>query len=297
MSKKTGLGRGLGALIETNEVSTSGSLSMSEIELDKIEANPNQPRTVFDDEALAELAVSIRELGVIQPITLRKVNINQYQIISGERRFRASKLAGLTAIPAYVKDVEDNVSIEMMALIENIQREDLNAIEIALSFQKLIDEYKLTQEQLSDKVGKKRATVSNYLRLLRLPAAVQKAVREKDLDMGHAKALAGIKDLEMQLVVFDQIIKDGLTVRNVEELAQTINNPQEETPETPTEKPQPKEKPQKKDFEIFQNELSSLLNTKVQFAANSNGKGKISISFSNKTDLERIIELLTVSKT
>jgi ParB family chromosome partitioning protein len=181
--KKTGLGRGLGALIETNEVSTSGSLSMSEIEIDKIEANPNQPRTAFDEEALAELAASIRQIGVIQPITLRKINNDQYRIISGERRFRASKLAGLTAIPAYVKDVDDNVSIEMMALIENIQREDLNAIEIALSFQKLIDEYKLTQEQLSDKVGKPRATIANYLRLLHFPAAIQKAVRETAISM------------------------------------------------------------------------------------------------------------------
>ena len=290
--KKTGLGRGLGALIEVEEVSTSGSLSMGEIAIDKIEANPNQPRMIFDEETLSELADSIKELGIIQPITLRKLSGDKYCIISGERRCRAAKLAGLTAIPAYVKDVDDNASIEMMALIENIQREDLNAIEIALYFQKLIDEHQLTQEQLSEKVGKKRATISNYLRLLRLPAAVQIALKNKQLDMGHARALASIDEPEMLLEVFEQIVKNELSVRKAEEMARLCNNP----PEKKEEKQPAKEKPKNGDFNILETELSSILNTKVQFVANNKGKGKITISFSNKQDLARIMEILTISK-
>ena len=290
MSKKSALGRGLSALIETVEVSTSGSLSMSEIEIANIEANPNQPRTVFDKEALAELAASIEQLGVIQPITLRKISDNKYQIISGERRFRASKMAGLQSIPAYVKEVSDNAAIEMMALIENIQREDLNALEIALSFQKLIEEYKLTQDQLSDKVGKKRATVSNYLRLLRLPAAIQMALKNKELDMGHARALISINEPEKQLLVYGKIIDEGLSVRKVEELVRNINAG-ENSIEVKAENNAVPKSDDNEIFAVMEAKLGKFFNTKVQFSANKKGKGKITIPFSSEEDLERIIEI------
>lgn len=288
MGKKNALGRGLSALIETEHVTTSGSLSMSEIEMDKIEANPNQPRISFDQEALAELAASIKNLGIIQPITLRKINENKYQIISGERRFKASKLIGLKTIPAYIKTVEDDASLEMMALIENIQREDLNAIEISLSFQKLIDEFKLTQDQLSDKVGKKRATISNYLRLLKLPAVVQIALKEKKIDMGHARALIGIENPEQQLHVYEQIVKDGLSVRKVEELVRKVNQNQDEDLLKETKA---NNKNNNQEFEMLTNRLSKFFNTNVSFVANEKGKGKISISFSNEEQLEKIIEV------
>jgi len=291
MSKKSALGRGLSALIETVEVSTSGSLSMSEIEIANIEANPNQPRTVFDEEALAELAASIEQLGVIQPITLRKVSDNKYQIISGERRFRASKMAGLQSIPAYVKEVSDDAAVEMMALIENIQREDLNAIEIALSFQKLIDEFTLTQDQLSEKVGKKRATISNYLRLLRLPAVVQIAVQNKDLSMGHARALLAVEDAETQLLVFEQITQDGLSVRNVEEIVKNINTGEIPVEEVKVENNTASKSEDNEIFDLMEKKLSSFFKTKVQFSANEKGKGKITIPFSSEEDMERIIEI------
>ncbi len=291
MGKKNALGRGLSALIETEEVSTSGSLSMNEVEITLIEANPNQPRTTFDEELLAELATSIKQLGVIQPITLRRISENKYQIISGERRYRASKLAGLTTIPAYVKDVEDHASIEMMALIENIQREDLNALEIALSFQKLIEEFQLTQDQLSEKVGKKRATISNYLRLLRLPAVVQMSLKKKQLDMGHARALLSIEDTETQLSVYDQIVKEELSVRKVEELVRNINSG-ESQPKTTGNKTTQKRSEPKEDFKLLETRLTSFFNTKVQFSANEEGKGKISIAFSNEDEFDRIIEIL-----
>ena len=285
--KKTGLGRGLGALIEVEELSTSGSLSMGEIEIDKIEANPNQPRTVFDEETLSELAASIKELGIIQPVTLRKLSDDKYCIISGERRFRAAKLAGLTAIPAYVKDIDNNASIEMMALIENIQREDLNAIEIALGFRKLIEEFQLTQEQLAQKVGKQRSTITNYLGVLHLPATIQLALKEKKLSMGHAKALASINEPEMQLDVYRQILKDELSVRKAEELARLCNNPPEEKEETQATK----EKAKKQNFKILETQFSSFFDTKVQIAADEKGKGKITIPFANEEDLERIMEI------
>jgi ParB family chromosome partitioning protein len=291
MSKKSALGRGLSALIETEEVSTSGSLSMSEIEIVNIEVNPNQPRTVFDEESLEELAASIKQLGVIQPITLRKVSDNKFQIISGERRFRASKKAGLASIPAYVKEVADDAAVEMMALIENIQREDLNALEIALSFQKLIEEYKLTQDQLSDKVGKKRATVSNYLRLLRLPAAIQMALKNKQLDMGHARALIAINEPETQLSVYNQLINESLSVRKVEELVRSINAGKGIVEAKAGSATAPRKPAQQEDFEVLEKKLSSFFHTQVQFSANKKGKGKISIPFSNEEDLERIIEI------
>ena len=205
MNKKSGLGRGLGALIEMETVTTSGSSSISEVDITKIQANPDQPRTYFDEEALQELATSIKEVGIIQPITLRQVSSDTYQIIAGERRYRASKIAGLTKIPAYVKTVDDEAVMEM-ALVENIQREDLNAIEIALSYQKLIEISGYTQETMSERVGKKRSTIANYLRLLKLPAEIQLGITNKKIDMGRARALVTISDASVMLQVYEKIV-------------------------------------------------------------------------------------------
>lgn len=289
MAKKNVLGRGLGSLIEgANDIpaAVAGS-SISEIEISKIVANPYQPRTKFDEEALNELAASIKEFGIIQPITLRKINEDQYQIIAGERRFRASKIAGLTAIPAYVRIADDEGMLEM-ALVENIQREDLDAIEIALSYQRLIDECKLTQENLSDRVGKKRSTVTNYLRLLKLPARIQKGIVEKVISMGHARALVNIKDSEMQLMIYDEIIKNEFSVRRVEEIVRNYNEdndsfkPAEKVikPKFPTE------------YVDLHNHLSKYFQTKIDFRMDQTGKGKIVIPFGSTKDLERILGIL-----
>src|SRR5690554_6789748 len=215
MAKKNALGRGLDALITFNEGDTQGSSSISEVELHKIAPNPDQPRRSFDEEALQELAASIKSIGLVQPITLREIDEDSYEIIAGERRYRASLMAGLTSIPAYIKTADDDETMEM-ALIENIQREDLNSIEIALAYQKLINTLSLTQEQLSERVGKKRATVANYLRLLKLPAEVQMGVKDKKIDMGHARALVTMNDPVAQLSLYNVILQEGLSVRNVE---------------------------------------------------------------------------------
>ena len=215
--KRSALGRGLDALITMDDLKTGGSSSISEIELSKIQPNPDQPRSVFEEETLEELATSIRSLGVIQPITLKETGTDKYMIISGERRYRASLMAGLERIPAYIKTAADENVVEM-ALIENIQREDLNSIEIALAYQKLIDSYGLTQEKLSERVGKKRATIANYLRLLKLPAEIQVGLKDKKIDMGHARALLPVEDPEVQLALYEQILAEGLSVRNVEEI-------------------------------------------------------------------------------
>ena len=207
--KRSALGRGLDALITMDDLKTGGSSSINEIELSKIQPNPEQPRSVFEQEALDELAASIRTLGVIQPITLKEIESDKYMIISGERRYRASLAAGLTSIPAYIRTAEDDNVVEM-ALIENIQREDLNSIEIALAYQKLIDNYGLTQEKLSERIGKKRTTIANYLRLLKLPAEIQVGLKDKRIDMGHARALIPVDDPEVQLALYEQIIQDGL---------------------------------------------------------------------------------------
>ena len=291
MAKQSGLGRGLGALIDTSAVSTSGSSSISEVELSLIIANPNQPRTHFDEEALSELAVSIRELGVISPITLRKNDDGTYQIIAGERRYRASKIAGLQSIPAYVKTAADEQVMEM-ALIENIQREDLNAIEIALSFSRLIEEYQLTQDRLSERVGKKRATIANYLRLLRLPAEIQMGIKDKKLEMGHARAILGLEDPAAQLQLYEKILVENYSVRKVEELVRQYS-------ETGSFETAPAEKKTKtsevvklKELDDIKTQLNTLFGTKVQFSCNSEGKGKISIPFANDSDLTRIMSLL-----
>ncbi len=282
--KRSALGRGLDALITMDDISTSGTSSINEIELSQITPNPDQPRREFDREALEELAASIRELGIIQPISLRQTGMNSYQIIAGERRYRAALLAGLASVPAYVRTAEDETLMEM-ALIENIQREDLNSIEIALTFQKLIEQYALTQERLSERIGKKRTTVANYLRLLKLPAEIQIGLRDKRIDMGHARALLSINDPAEQLSLYEAILTDNLSVRKVEELAKAI-----------AEGGSVKKKAKKKmvmnrEYDILKTHLSDFFRAKVQFSCDEKGKGKISIPFKNEEELERLIAL------
>ena len=284
----TGLGRGLGALIDTENINTNGSSSISEVEIDLIFANPNQPRSHFDEDALTELATSIRELGVISPITLRKNDDNTYLIIAGERRFRASKLVGLTSIPAYIRTAADEQVVEM-ALIENIQREDLNAIEIALTFYRLMEEYKLTQERLSERVGKKRATIANYLRLLRLPAEIQMGIKNKKIDMGHARAILGISDPAVQLHLYESIVQNEYTVRKVEELVRLFL----ETGSLESKVKPLASNPVKslQEYEDLKSQLSKVFGTHVEFTCNPAGNGKISIPFSNDEELTSIMEL------
>ena len=288
VQKKFALGRGLDALISTDEVKTSGSSSINEIELSKISVNPNQPRRDFDPIALQELADSIAEIGIIQPITLRQTDEDSYQIIAGERRFRASTQAGLKTIPAYIRKASDENVMEM-ALIENIQREDLNSLEIALAYQQLIEQYQLTQERLSERVGKKRTTISNYLRLLKLPATIQVALKNRDIDMGHARALLSLDDPKQQLDIFKEIVANGYSVRKVEEIVKALAQKNEtETEIRPTT---PKGK-LSEEYSLLQNHLSNFFGSKVQLSCNANGKGKISIPFDSETDLERIMEIL-----
>jgi len=284
----TGLGRGLGALIDTENISTNGSSSINEVEMDKIFANPNQPRSHFDEDALTELATSIRELGVISPITLRKNDNGTYLIIAGERRFRASKLVGLRTIPAYVRTAADEQIVEM-ALIENIQREDLNAIEIALTFYRLMEEYKLTQERLSERVGKKRATIANYLRLLRLPAEIQMGIKDKKIDMGHARAILGINDPAVQLYLYESILENDYTVRKVEELVRLYTETGSLEIKAKTVNPNPVKSLQ--EYDDLKNQLSKVFGLNVEFTCNPAGKGKITIPFSNDEELSGIMEL------
>ena len=220
--KYNALGRGLDALISMDDVKTEGSSNISEVSLDKIEPNPDQPRREFDEDGLQELASSIRQIGIVQPITLRDMGDGTYTIIAGERRWRASRIAGLTRIPAYIRTVDDENMMEM-ALVENIQRQDLTALEIALAYQHLIEQYGLTQEQLSDRVGKNRATVTNYLRLLKLPATIQMALKNREIDMGHARALLSLDDPALQLKVFAEMQKEKMSVRRIEELVKGLN--------------------------------------------------------------------------
>ena len=273
--KKTGLGRGLDALIDPSHVDTNGGSSISEIALDSIVANPDQPRRTFDEEALQELADSIREHGVISPITLRDNGDGTYMIIAGERRFRASKIAGLDRIPAYIRTAKDEQVMEW-ALIENIQREDLDAIEIALAYQRLMDDYNLTQERMSERVGKKRATVANYLRLLKLPAEIQVGIKEKKIDMGHARAILSTPSAERQLELYQRILREGLSVRKVEALAQ----------EDKKESKKPKDKTGNP-YEMLEKELSSRLGQKVVIREN-----KLVISYSNEQELLQIVNKL-----
>lgn len=286
--KKSALGRGLEALITMDDLKTGGSSSISEIELSKIQPNPEQPRSVFEEETLEELATSIRALGVIQPITLKETKPDNYMIISGERRYRASIMAGLDRIPAYIKTAADENVVEM-ALIENIQREDLNSIEIALAYQKLIDNYGVTQEQLSERVGKKRATIANYLRLLKLPAEIQMGLKDKKIDMGHARALLPMEDPEIQLALYEQILSEGLSVRNVEEIVR--NGIYTQRPEKAEKLPIHKSK-SLAEYNMLKEHLSKFFQTKVQLVCNDKGKGRITIPFSSENELERLIALL-----
>ena len=283
-----GNGRGLDALIDTGEVRTQGSSNLNEIPLSQIEPNPNQPRREFDEEALQELANSIREVGIIQPITLRQIEEGRYQIIAGERRWRASQLAGLQAVPAYLRTVEDENVMEM-ALVENIQREDLNAIEIALAYEHLAETTGMTQEKISERVGKSRTAVTNYMRLLKLPAQVQMALKNHEIDMGHARALLSLDSPSVQIKLFKEIQKNGYSVRKVEEMVKMLNNGEDvqtakksisSTAQLPEE------------FNILKNRLSTLFQTKVQMTCNPKGKGKISIPFANEEELERIMNAI-----
>lgn len=285
--KRSALGRGLDALITMEDLKTGGSSSISEISLSKIQPNPDQPRSMFEEEALEELATSIRSLGVIQPITLKEIGPDRYMIISGERRYRASLKAGLEEIPAYIKTAADEHVVEM-ALIENIQREDLNAIEIALAYQKLIDNYELTQEKLSERVGKKRTTIANYLRLLKLPAEIQVGLKDKKIDMGHARALISVQDPEIQLALYEKILQDGLSVRQVEELVR--NAAEAAVPEAKDE--QPKKKLLPEEYNLLKDHLSRFFNTRVNLSCNEKGKGKITIPFASEDELEKLIMLL-----
>ena len=282
------LGRGLDALISTTEVHTDGGSSINEIAIDSISPNPNQPRRDFDEAALRELADSIAEIGIVQPITLRKIDEGNYQIIAGERRWRASKLAGLHSIPAYVRTADDENVMEM-ALIENIQREDLNSVEIALAYQHLIEQYGLTQERLSERIGKNRSTITNYLRLLRLPAQIQMALQDKEIDMGHARALLTLDNPSLQISVFQQIVKEHLSVRKVEEIVKALSEGQSVTAGGKRLKPKSARLPE--EYNILKASLSRFFQTKVQLTCSDKGKGKISIPFANEEELERIVEL------
>jgi ParB family chromosome partitioning protein len=285
--KKNALGRGLDALIMMEEVKTGGSSSISEIALSKITPNPDQPRREFDAEALQELASSIRELGIIQPITLREVSNDRYQIIAGERRYRASLMAGLEAIPAYIRFSNDEEVLEM-ALIENIQREDLNAIEIALSCQNLIEQYSLTQERLSERIGKKRTTIANYLRLLKLPAVIQMGLKDKKIDVGHARALIPVENPTMQLKIYEAILLNELSVRKVEELVKDCNSGKNVDI---LSKLQPKKSSIPEEYNLLKKHLTKFFKTKVQFVISEKGTGKISIPFKSEEELERIISI------
>ena len=288
MVRKNTLGRGLDALLSSEDIRTEGSSSINEVPLSQIVPNPDQPRREFDETALSELATSIGTIGLIQPISLRMMPEGNYQIIAGERRFRAAKLAGLTQIPAYIKTAEDDLVMEL-GLIENIQREDLNAIEIALAFQKLLEIYQLTQEKLSDRLGKKRATIANYLRLLKLPAEIQLGLKNRKIDMGHARALIGIDDPTLQIALYEELVANGYSVRKVEELVRAAM----ETPEQPTGSPSgtlPKEKAKTpEEYLLLQQMLSKQLETNVSFSIGKKGKGNITIPFKSEAQLEKLL--------
>lgn len=288
MVKRNALGRGLGALIDDAEKMQNGA-GMNEIELSKIEVNPFQPRANFDEIALNELVISIREIGLIQPITLRKIAKDKYQIIAGERRFRAAQIAGLKSIPSYIRKAKDDRMLEM-ALIENIQREDLDAIEIAMSYQRLMDELEFTQEELSTRIGKQRSTIANYLRLLKLPAIIQKGLIEKQISMGHARAIINIDEPETQIMIFEQISKYGFSVRKVEEIVRDYNNREEQESLSTKKQKFPKE------YQLVKKQLDKIFKSQIDFSMNDKGKGKITIPFKSKNELERIVKIIENQK-
>ena len=294
MAKKSALGKGLGALISgyegtfephTQKVSvpgmTSSQVSISEISIDDISTNPYQPRTVFEEEALQALSDSIKQLGLIQPITVRSTEDGKYQIISGERRYRAAKMAGLSHIPAYIRKADDQGMLEM-AIVENIQRENLDAIEVALSFQRLIEECDLTQEAMADRVGKKRATVTNYLRLLKLPAQVQIALREGKISMGHAKCILSLEEVEKQIQLCDLIIRNDLSVRQAEQKAKALQHPAASKEESPVNLPDTHYRVLEIVGRYFSNHISLKRNEK--------GKGSITIQFANDQEIEAFLK-------
>ena len=287
MARKNALGRGLGALIDDADREKLEKLErITEVDIEKISVNPFQPRSNFDEEALQELASSIRELGIIQPISLREMEDGTYQLISGERRLKAATIAGLTTIPAYIRMADDQAMLEL-ALVENIQREDLDSIEIAISYHRLIEECNLTQENLSERVGKKRSTVANYLRLLRLPAEIQLGIRERKISMGHARSLISVENPEEQIELYYQIIREELSVRQAEELVRKLVS----------RKVKPEDKIRKKQqlneaYQNLQKQLSGFFSSDIQVRVNDKGKGKIVIPFETPEDLERIMELL-----
>ena len=286
--KFNALGRGLDALISTEAVRTSGSSTINEIALDQIEPNPNQPRHDFDEESLQELAGSIREIGIIQPITLRQVAENRFQIIAGERRWRASQLAGLKTIPAYIRTIKDE-SVMEMALVENIQREDLNPIEIALAYEHLLETPGMTQEKVSERVGKSRVAITNYLRLLKLPAQVQMALQKKEIDMGHARALLGLDDPHLQLKLFNEIVKNQYSVRKVEEMVKLLNNGDDI--QSGKRKIQARSQ-LSEEMTQMRKRLGGYFKAKVLVSCSPKGKGKISIPFENEKDMKRIVAIM-----
>ncbi len=285
MAQRNTLGRGLGALIEdAGQGARSPAAAINEIKVGKIEVNPYQPRKNFDEESLMQLASSIRELGIIQPVTVRQLNGDSYQLITGERRYKAAVMAGLETIPAYIRRAEDQHMLEM-ALVENIQREDLDSIEVAISYRRLIEEVKLTQEDLSERVGKKRSTIANYLRLLKLPAEIQLGIRDRLISMGHARALVNIQDPGKQLELYRNIIKDDLSVRRVEELARrssTAVSPGNTNPQNPPTG----------EYHELKEHLSRFFRVDVDFRRNNKGTGRIVIPFKSDQELERILAVL-----
>ena len=290
-SSHNALGRGLDALISTDEVKTQGSSTINEIPISQIEANPNQPRRDFDQESLQELAQSIREIGIVSPITLRQISDDRFQIIAGERRWRASQIAGLQAIPAYIRTTNDENVMEM-ALVENIQREDLNAIEIALAYQHLLENTGMTQEKVAERVGKSRAAVANHLRLLKLPAQVQMALQKKEIDMGHARALLAIDSPSQQLRVFREIQKNGYSVRQVETLVKKINEGTADGDKRPAKKQQTVPE----GFAAMREKLAEMFSSKVEMTCSAKGKGKITIPFGSEEELERIMGVFGIQK-
>ena len=297
-TKKQALGRGLSALLKDpeNDIQSVSDKNADkvignvvELELEAIEVNPFQPRTNFNDETLQELASSIKELGIIQPITVRKLDFNKYQLVSGERRFRASKLVGLETIPAYIRIANDQESLEM-ALVENIQRQDLDPIEIALSYQRLIDEIQLTQEKLSERVGKKRSTITNYLRLLKLDPIIQTGMRDGFVSMGHGRALINIEKKKDQITIFENVIANGLSVRETEHLVRAYHNGNEGSKisaKTPGKRSLPKYAKEHLDT------IRSFMASKVEISANEKGKGKIVIPFHSKEEFQRLKKILS----
>ena len=282
------LGRGLDALISTEEVKTQGSSSINNVEVDKIKPNPNQPRREFDHQALQDLSDSIRQIGLVQPITIRDMQDGTYIIIAGERRWRASQMAGLTSIPAYIRTVDDENMMEM-ALVENIQREDLNPMEIALAYQHLLEQYDMTQERLSERVGKSRSAVTNYLRLLKLPGNIQVALENKELDMGHARALLSLNDPTLQNQVFQAIKKEDLSVRAVEQMVKELQ--EGGSVSTQDGKLKAKKTRLSTEYADLKRGLSQLFQAKVQLTCSETGRGKISIPFANESELERLIAM------